>query len=85
VNYSNNPGNLARAWQRTYKAELKVKNIIKKFIASKSKMHHNIIRGSYLIIYHITTERVVLLRVFNSRMSIRKIRGAGGAQAIPRT
>jgi len=49
-----------------------------RFLTTKSKIYHNIIQGSYLIIYRITSERVEVLRVLNSRMSIKKIRGARG-------
>ena len=47
-----------------------------RFLITKNKIYHNIIQGSYLIIYRITSERVEVLRVLNSRVSIRKIRGA---------
>jgi toxin ParE1/3/4 len=47
-----------------------------RFLTSKSKIYRNIIQGSYLIIYRITCERVEVLRVLNSKVSIRKIRGA---------
>ena len=45
-----------------------------RFLPTKSKMYRNIIQGNYLIIYRITPKRVEVLRVFNSRVSIRKIR-----------
>jgi toxin ParE1/3/4 len=51
-----------------------------RFLITKSKIYHNIIQGSYLIIYRITSERVEVLRVFNSRVSIRKIRRAKGTK-----
>ena len=51
-----------------------------RFLITKNKIYHNIIQGSYLIIYRITNERVEVLRVLNSRVSIRKIRGARGAK-----
>ncbi len=51
-----------------------------RFLPTKSKMYRNIIQGNYLIIYRITPRRVEVLRVFNSRVSIRKIRGVRGAK-----
>lgn len=51
-----------------------------RFFPTKSKMYRNIIQGNYLIIYRITTKRVEVLRVLNSRVSIRKIRTARGAK-----
>ena len=47
-----------------------------RFLITKNKIYHNIIQGNYLIIYRITSERVEVLRVLNSRVSVRKIRGA---------
>ena len=47
-----------------------------RFLPTKSKMYRNIIQGNYLIIYRITPKRVEVLRVFNSLVSIRKIRTA---------
>jgi toxin ParE1/3/4 len=47
-----------------------------RFLPSKSKIYRNIIQGNYLIIYRITSNRVEVLRVFNSRVSIRKIQTA---------
>ena len=52
-----------------------------RFLPTKSKMYRNIIQGNYLIIYRITPKRVEVLRVFNSRVSIRKIRTTRGAKA----
>jgi toxin ParE1/3/4 len=49
-----------------------------RFLITKSKIYRNIIQGSYLIIYRITSERVEVLRVLNSRVSIRKIRRTRG-------
>ena len=51
-----------------------------RFLPTKSKMYRNVIQGNYLIIYRITPKRVEVLRVLNSRMSIRKIRTARGAK-----
>jgi len=51
-----------------------------KFLPTKSKMYRNIILGNYLIIYRIARKRVEILRVLNSRVSIRKIRTARGAK-----
>jgi toxin ParE1/3/4 len=45
-----------------------------RYIRTKSKMYRNIIFGTYLIIYRITSKRVEVLRLFNSRISVRKIR-----------
>ena len=47
-----------------------------RFLPTKRKMYRNIIQGNYLIIYRITPKRVDVLRVFNSRVSVRKIRTA---------
>jgi toxin ParE1/3/4 len=51
-----------------------------RFLTTKSKIYRNIIQGSYLIIYRITSERVEVLRVLNSRVSIKKIRGVRGTK-----
>ena len=51
-----------------------------RFLPTRSKMYRNIIQGNYLIIYRITPKRVEILRVLNSRVSIRKIRTARGAK-----
>ncbi|HEY3372396.1 MAG TPA: type II toxin-antitoxin system RelE/ParE family toxin [Prolixibacteraceae bacterium] len=40
------------------------------------KRYRNIILGSYLIIYRITSDRVEVLRILNSHSSIRKIRAS---------
>lgn len=45
-------------------------------IPTKSKMYRNIILGSYLIIYRISSKRIEVLKAISSRMSIAKIRGA---------
>ena len=45
-----------------------------RFLKTKNKIYRNIILGSYIIIYRITPARVEVLRIFNSRISIRKIR-----------
>ena len=47
-----------------------------RFLHTKSKMYRNIIQGNYLIIYRITPKLVEVLMVFNSLVSIRKIRTA---------
>ena len=46
-----------------------------KNIPTKSRMYRNIILGSYLIIYRISSERIEVLKAISSRMSISKIRG----------
>ena len=51
-----------------------------RFLTTKGKIYRNIIQGNYLIIYRITSERVEVLRVLNSRVSIKKRRGARGAK-----
>jgi toxin ParE1/3/4 len=51
-----------------------------RFLPTKNKMYRNVIQGNYLIIYRITPKRVEVLRVFNSRLSIRKICTARGAK-----
>ena len=51
-----------------------------RFLPTRSKMYRNIIQGNFLIIYRITPKKVEVLRVINSRMSIRKIRTARGAK-----
>jgi plasmid stabilization system protein ParE len=51
-----------------------------RFLTTKSKVYHNIIQGSYLIIYRITDTRIEVLRVLNSKVSIRKIRGVRGTK-----
>ena len=47
-----------------------------RFLSTKSKMYRNIILGSYLVIYRITPERIEVLRVISSRMSITEIKRA---------
>ena len=47
-----------------------------RFLITKSKIYRNIIQGSYFIINRITSERIEVLRVLNSRVSIRKMRGS---------
>ena len=47
-----------------------------KYLPTKSQMYRNIILGSYLIIYRISSERIEVLKAISSRMSITKIRGA---------
>lgn len=51
-----------------------------RFLPTKSTMYRNVIQGNYLIIYRITPKRVEVLRVLNSRVSIRKIRTARGTK-----
>src|SRR5450759_4158058 len=51
-----------------------------RFLPTKSEMYRNIIQGNYLIIYRISPNRVEVLRVFNSRVSITKIRTARRAK-----
>jgi toxin ParE1/3/4 len=43
-------------------------------LPTKDKRYRNIIIGSYLIIYRITSGTVEVLRILHSRSSIRKIR-----------
>lgn len=43
-------------------------------LETKSKMYRNIIIASYLIIYRITDERIEVLQIISSRMSISKIK-----------
>jgi toxin ParE1/3/4 len=43
-------------------------------LATKNKIYRNIIIGSYLIIYRITSERIEVLRIIHSHSSIRKIK-----------
>jgi plasmid stabilization system protein ParE len=45
-----------------------------RFLLTKNKIYRNIILGTYLIIYRITPKRIEVLRVINSRISIKKIR-----------
>jgi len=43
-------------------------------LPTKDKRYRNIIIGSYLIIYRITSDAVEVLRILHARSSIRKIR-----------
>jgi toxin ParE1/3/4 len=43
-------------------------------LPTKNKIYRNIIIGSYLVIYRITTEHVEVLRILHSHSSIRKIK-----------
>ena len=43
-------------------------------LSTKDKRYRNIIIGSYLIIYRITSDAVEVLRILHARSSIRKIR-----------
>jgi plasmid stabilization system protein ParE len=45
-------------------------------LPTKNKIYRNIILGSYLIIYRITTEHVEVLRILHSHSSIRKIKSS---------
>ncbi len=45
-----------------------------RFLLTKGKLYRNIILGSYIIIYRITPKRTEVLRVINSRISVKKIR-----------
>jgi plasmid stabilization system protein ParE len=47
-----------------------------RFIPTKSKMYRNIILGTYLIIYRITPKRIEVLRVINSKITVKNIRAA---------
>jgi len=43
-------------------------------LATHNKRYRNIILGSYLIIYRITTEHIEVLRILHSHSSIRRIK-----------
>lgn len=43
-------------------------------LPTKDKRYRNIILGSYLIIYRITTDSIEVLRILHSRSSIKKIK-----------
>ena len=43
-------------------------------LPTKDKRYRNIILGSYLIIYRITTESIEVLRIIHARSSIKKIK-----------
>lgn len=43
-------------------------------LKTKDKRYHNIILGSYLIIYRITSEHIEVLRILHSHSSIRTIK-----------
>jgi len=43
-------------------------------LQTKSKIYRNIILGSYLIIYRIALEKVEVLRIINSHISITKLK-----------
>jgi plasmid stabilization system protein ParE len=43
-------------------------------LPTKDKRYRNIILGSYLIIYRITTESIEVLRIIHARSSIQKIK-----------
>jgi toxin ParE1/3/4 len=45
-------------------------------LRTKNKIYHNIILGSYLIIYRITSEHVEVLRILHSHSSIRRIKSS---------
>ena len=47
-------------------------------LPSKNKIYRNIILGSYLIIYRITTEQVEVLRILHAHSSIRRIKTSRG-------
>ena len=47
-----------------------------KHLPTKSRIYRNIILGSYLIIYRITSKQIEVLKAISSRKSITKIRGA---------
>jgi plasmid stabilization system protein ParE len=43
-------------------------------LQTKNKIYRNIIIGSYLVIYRITTEKVEVLRIINGHISISKLK-----------
>ena len=43
-------------------------------LLTKNKIYRNIILGSYLIIYKVSSEKVEVLRILNSHSSINKIK-----------
>ena len=45
-------------------------------LPTKNKTYRNIILGSYLVIYRITTEQVEVLRILHAHSSIRKIKSS---------
>lgn len=45
-----------------------------RYLQTKNKIYRNIILGSYLIIYRVSSERVEVLRILNAHSSIRKIK-----------
>jgi toxin ParE1/3/4 len=51
-----------------------------RYLETKSRMYRNIILGSYLIIYRITKNRIEVLHVIHSAMSIRKIKLSRGTK-----
>jgi plasmid stabilization system protein ParE len=51
-------------------------------ILTKSRMYRNIILGSHLIIYRITPQRIEVLKVISSRMSVTKIRSTRSIKIV---
>jgi len=45
-----------------------------RYLPTLNKRYRNIILGSYLIIYRITSEKIEVLRILHSHSSIRKIK-----------
>ena len=49
-----------------------------RYLLTKDKRYRNIILGSYLVIYRITSEKVEVLRILHSHSSIRKLKTSRG-------
>ncbi|MBV5348185.1 type II toxin-antitoxin system RelE/ParE family toxin [bacterium] len=45
-----------------------------RYLRTKSQIYRNIILGSYLVIFRITSERIEVLKVVSSRISVSKIK-----------
>ena len=51
-----------------------------RYLRTKSHIYRNIILGSYLVIYRITSERIEVLKVVSSRISVSKIKKTRGVR-----
>jgi hypothetical protein len=49
-----------------------------RYLRTKSKIYRNIILGSYLVIYRITSDRIDVLKAVSSRTSVSKIKRTRG-------
>ena len=49
-----------------------------RYLPTKDKRYRNIILGSYLVIYRITTDKVEVLRILHSHSSFRKLKTSRG-------